>query len=43
MAYVLPEFADVGSDLEVGILGERYAARVIEPCQYDPENQRVRD
>ncbi len=42
MAYVQPEFAGIGSALEVGILGERYAATVIAPCQYDPENERVR-
>ncbi len=38
-AFVDPQQAQVGSELEIGILGERYSARVVEPCLYDPENR----
>ena len=36
--FVSPEQANIGCRLEVGIIGERYSATVVEPCQYDPEN-----
>jgi dimethylglycine dehydrogenase len=42
MAYVAPEVADAGSDLEIEVLSERFAARVIEDSPWDPENQRLR-
>lgn len=41
-AYVDPETAAVGTRLELGILGERYAAEVVEPILYDPENLPMR-
>lgn len=41
-AYVNPDSATVGTALQVGILGERYPAQVVEPCLYDPENRRIR-
>jgi dimethylglycine dehydrogenase len=41
-AYVDPEFAAIGGDLEIGILGERYSAEVVEPIIYDPDNSLVR-
>jgi dimethylglycine dehydrogenase len=41
-AYVNPDIANVGTELELGILGDKYAAVVVEPILYDPENQRVR-
>ena len=41
-AYVDPHMAEVGTALELGILGDKYAAVVVEPILYDPENQRVR-
>jgi len=41
-AYVDPETAAVGTRLELGILGERYAAEVVEPILYDPENLLMR-
>jgi len=41
-AFVDPDNAAIGTTLEVGILGQRYAAVVVNPCQYDPDNQRVR-
>lgn len=34
-AYVLPEHAEPGTTLSVGILGEPHAARVVESCLYD--------
>ena len=41
-AFVDLRVAEIGAIVEVGILGERFSAEVIEPCQYDPENMRVR-
>ncbi len=41
-AYIEPQQAEIGSSLEIGILGERYPARVAEPVRYDPENRLVR-
>lgn len=41
-AFVEPGYDAQGTEVEVGILGERYPATVILPCQYDPDNQRVR-
>lgn len=42
MAFVEPGVATVGTALEVGVLGERYAAKVETPCLYDSANERVR-
>ena len=41
-AFVNPDIASIGTELSIGILGERYNARVSEFCVYDPENLRVR-
>jgi dimethylglycine dehydrogenase len=41
-AFIEPDQADPGNRLAVGILGERYAAIVVDPVLYDPENDRVR-
>jgi dimethylglycine dehydrogenase len=41
-AYVDPDMAQIGTELGLGILGENYAAVVVEPILYDPENLRVR-
>jgi dimethylglycine dehydrogenase len=38
-AYVDPGQAEPGNRLEIGILGERYAATVVEPVLYDPDNR----
>jgi dimethylglycine dehydrogenase len=38
-AYVDPGNAEVGTRLDIGILGERYAAEVVEPILYDPDNR----
>jgi dimethylglycine dehydrogenase len=42
LGLVRPEFAQVGTELEVEILGERYRATVLEESPYDPENQALR-
>ncbi|MDJ0779210.1 MAG: FAD-dependent oxidoreductase [Gammaproteobacteria bacterium] len=41
-AYIEPACAEIGTGLEIGILGERYPARVAQPIRYDPENRLVR-
>ena len=41
-AFVAPHAADSGTDLSVGILGERFDAEVAPLCSYDPQNERVR-
>lgn len=41
-AFVDPDMAKIGLELEVGILGERYNAIVIEPTLYDPDNLLVK-
>lgn len=41
-AFVDPAIADIGTDLTVGILGERYQAVITETCLYDPKNSLVR-
>ena len=41
MGFVEPAFAAVGTALNVEVVGEPVAARVCEPCQYDPANERV--
>ena len=41
-AFVQPDHSSIGDKLEVGILGERYAAEVVHPTMYDPENTLVR-
>jgi dimethylglycine dehydrogenase len=41
-AFIAPEQAEVGTGLEVGILGDKYPAVVVNPCLYDPQNARVR-
>ncbi len=41
-AYVDPEHSAIDCALELGILGERYPARVVTPQRYDPDNERIR-
>ena len=41
-AYIDPAQAQVGTRLEVGILGERYAAEVAEFARYDADGSRMR-
>lgn len=42
MGFVDASFAGTGQSLLVEVIGEPVAATVCEPCQYDPENARVR-
>ncbi len=41
-AFIKPELAATGTQLEIEILGEKYHAMVTDPGLYDPENKRVR-
>ena len=41
-AFIEPQFTSVGTSVEVGILGTRYAASVSDVCLYDADNERVR-
>jgi dimethylglycine dehydrogenase len=42
IGYVKPEFAAVGTELEIEILGERKRATVLPDSPYDPENRALR-
>ncbi|HJV26829.1 MAG TPA: FAD-dependent oxidoreductase [Aromatoleum sp.] len=42
LAYVKPEYAEVGTQLEIQILGERKRAVVVPESPYDPENRKLR-
>ena len=42
MGFVDREFSDIGSTLNVEIVGNTFPAEVCAECQYDPENERVR-
>ena len=42
LGYIKPEFAAVGSDIEIEILGERKRATVLVDSPYDPENRDLR-
>lgn len=41
-AFVDPAQAEIGNQLSIGILGERYNATVVEPVLYDRDNRLVR-
>ena len=42
LAYVDAGEGEVGAEMEIEILGDRYAAKVIEESPHDPENKRLR-
>jgi len=42
LAYVQPAYGEVGTELEIDILGDRRRATVIEESPWDPENARLR-
>ncbi|MEM6825054.1 MAG: FAD-dependent oxidoreductase [Pseudomonadota bacterium] len=42
LAYVEPNLAELGAEMVVDLLGERFGATVISGAVYDPEGQRVR-
>ena len=39
LGYIKPEFAAVGGDIEIQILGERKRATILVDSPYDPENK----
>jgi dimethylglycine dehydrogenase len=42
LAMVEPEAGEIGTELEIRILGESYRATVIAECPFDPKNERLR-
>ena len=42
LGMVPPEFAAIGTELDVSILGERHRAVVVEESPFDPNNERLR-
>ena len=40
--YVTPELAEPGTEVEIGLLGERRTASVLAEPAYDPDNERLR-
>jgi dimethylglycine dehydrogenase len=42
LGMVAPELAQLGTELEIIVLGERYRATVIEESPFDPKNERLR-
>ncbi len=42
LAMVHPSKADIGTELEIDILGARYQCRVLEESPYDPTNEKLR-
>ncbi|NNF79787.1 MAG: hypothetical protein HKN05_17325, partial [Rhizobiales bacterium] len=42
LAMVQPGQGDVGTKLQIKLLGELYEATVIEESPFDPENERLR-
>jgi len=42
LAMLQPEYAAIGTTLEIDILGKRYQAEVIEESPFDPHNDRLR-
>ena len=42
LAYLAPDVAEIGGELEIEILGQRHAAKVIAESPHDPDNERLR-
>ena len=42
LAMVHPELAEVGTAIDIDILGARYPARVVQESPWDPDNARLR-
>ena len=42
LGMVKPEFGEVGTELDIQILGERKRATIIPESPYDPENAKLR-
>ena len=42
LAMVKPELGDIGTEMEIKILGQMYKVTVIEESPFDPTNERLR-
>jgi dimethylglycine dehydrogenase len=42
LAMVKPEHGELGTELEIAILGDRYKVTIIEESPFDPDNERLR-
>ena len=42
LAMVAPDCTDIGTALEIDILGDRFAAEIIKESPFDPANERLR-
>ena len=42
LAMLAPDFIDIGTSLEIDILGDQFAAEIIEESPFDPANERLR-
>ncbi len=42
LGFVKPELAEVGTELQIDVLGEMKPAKVIPESPYDPENEKLR-
>jgi dimethylglycine dehydrogenase len=42
LAMLRPDLGEVGTEVEIEVLGDRYKATVLEESPYDPENRRLR-
>ena len=42
LAMVAPDCTDIGTSLEIDILGDRFAAEIVEESPFDPANERLR-
>ena len=43
LAMMKLDYADVGTECSIDILGKSYSAKIIEDSPYDPKNERLRD
>ena len=43
LAMLRPDLAEIGTELEMDILGKRHKVTVIPECPYDPDNMKLRD
>jgi dimethylglycine dehydrogenase len=42
LGYVQPDFAELGTELEIDILGKMHPCRIVEESPFDPQNERLR-
>jgi dimethylglycine dehydrogenase len=43
LAMVRPEFSEIGTQMEIEILGKQFAAEIIPESPFDPNNERLRN